>query len=221
MSKSNDQKVEHIIQFITERKTEFKRCSDAHKAFMAIHGNVSYVHFNRKFRELCPELKPTKKVRTLRPKMSMPEPPPKNKDLKDKKRVINYYHKVLRDTLSCLEKAIEDQDQEAIEFYRDLRDRDRAAIVECYEELLEHYETKIPDDVKEVNGQLLEESVRNGRELDRMFAMRSNMLISETDEDEDEEDDIDGSIDKAAKIVKKTKPMLDDMTIANHEAIES
>jgi hypothetical protein len=78
-SKANsDEKVKFIIQFITERQNDFARCADAHKAFMAEHGKVSYVHFNRKFRELCPHLKPKKKVRTLRPSPVAVEPAPKN-----------------------------------------------------------------------------------------------------------------------------------------------
>lgn len=199
MSKSNEQKVEHIIQFITERKSEFTRCADAHKAFMAIHGKVSYVHFNRKFRELCPELKPTKKIRTLRPSLKMPDPPPKNKELKDNKRRINYYHRILKNSEDLLEIAQEEgQDKEKIDCYRDLRDRDRAAIVECYEELITFYEEKIIGDVEEVNFQLFEESIRHGRELDRMFAKGANMLI-------DEDDTVDKSFKKAASIVKKTK----------------
>jgi hypothetical protein len=205
MSKSNDQKVEHIIQFITERQDEFTRCADAHKAYMAQHGKVSYVHFNRKFRELCPHLKPTKKVRTLRPKLTAPEPPPKNKGLKDNKRRINYYHSILRDTEKLLETAIEEnKDQERILFYRDLRDRDRAAMVKCYEELLDYYEQQIPTEIEEIEVQLHEESIRNGIELDRMFATRTNMLINESDDDRAELAAT-ANLKKAASIVKTTE----------------
>lgn len=224
MSKSNDQKVEFIIQFITEHRNEFTRCADAWKAFMQKHGKVSYVHFNRKFRELCPDLKPTKKVRNLRPKIAPPPPPPKNQDLKSKKREINYYHKILRDTENLLEAAINDgADKEKIEYYRDLRDRDRAAIVQCYEGLLDHYEKKIPDDIQEVETELYHESIRHGLELDRMLAKRTNMLINESDDEEEEtqEDTISKNLREAGDIVKTTKVTKEIVKTVHEDALQS
>jgi len=221
---STDEKVKYIIQFITEHQNDYTRCADAHKAFMAEHGKVSYVHFNRKFRELCPHLKPKKKIRTLRPNTSTPEPAPKNQELKDKKQRIQYFHRVLRDSEMLLSRSIEaNDDKESIDYYRDIRDRDRKAIVDCYEDLLSYYEEKIPDDIKEIETQLHTENIRNGEELERMINNHANPLISETDEEEEDsegtlEENISTTLQTAAGIMsKKSKSKKDEVDLEPEE----
>lgn len=210
MAKKSDQKVELIIQFVTEKSSEYTKCADAHKAFMALHGKVSYVHFNRKFRELCPHLKPQKKVRTLKPKFEAPPPPPKNKEIKDNKEAINYYYRSLRENETLLQEAVEKNDTEAIILHKDIRDSHRKAIIDHQDILIEHYEQKFPEEIKEIEDQLKTEEIVKNIELEKFVKNPTNILIGESDEaDEVEheptlEESVSHSLETAATLINKT-----------------
>lgn len=203
-SSEQKQKIEAIITFINTHQEDFTRCADAHKAFMAENGKVSYVHFNRKFRELLPHLKPVKKQRTLRPIVEAPAPPPKNRDLKEKKSTINAYYRMLRDSDESLQKAIDENNQEMIDHYRDIRDRDRRAIIDCYDDLILYYEGKFPEDIIEINNQLAIEHEQQLVENEKILRSPGNILIGESDEDDEQtiEEEVSSTLKTAAKIVK-------------------
>lgn len=131
-----------IADFLQKNKTKFAdiRCADAWKEFVHQHGDVAYVYFNRAFREIFPNKKNKKK---RRPAPRQPEKKTSRySELITLKNRTDYYARILRDNEQLLEDAIKDKDGKMIEYYRDIRDRDRRAMVMCYEEIIEYYESK-------------------------------------------------------------------------------
>lgn len=160
MTKVRDSsKQEAISDFLNKnKKVEYGSCAEAHREFEKETGiKARYVYFNRFYRKIHPLASVKKKKKPVGPPPSVPKKPPKYKTLKSLKREIKYRQKQLKDNYELLDEQyvkcnnndiIDQEEQKRLNLYNWLVDRDRKALINCYEKLVLYYETQFLDDIK-------------------------------------------------------------------------